>query len=105
MKVPHMNIIEMIGEWDRILHTDRDQRHAQRLLWKIRIAVQKQTNEATRAQTAEQERNRSFKDLNKRAQQVRAAIDQLQAQASDSVRKPNPKRYAQIDPTRRQIAV
>jgi hypothetical protein len=43
-----MNIIEMIGEWDRILRRDGDPKRAQLLLWKIRSAVQKQTNEATR---------------------------------------------------------
>jgi hypothetical protein len=96
VEVPNVNIIEMIGELDRILRTDGDQGRAQLLLRKIRIAVQKQTNEATRTQTADQERNRNFKDLNKRAQQARAAIDQLQAQASGSARKPNPKRQSQL---------
>jgi hypothetical protein len=70
-----MNIIEMIGEWDRILRSDGDPRRGQLLLWKIRSAVQKQTNEATRAQTAGRERNRKYKDLNKHRQQVRKAID------------------------------
>lgn len=91
MEVTDINVIEMIDELDRTLRTGGDLGRAQLLLSKIRIAVQKQADEATRAQTAEHEWSRKFQDLNKRVQQVRAAFDQLQAQPSDSVRKPNGK--------------